>query len=75
MVLPEGVFEANTIAKLKRVPYGLKMAPRPWHKTIDAFLLSLEFTQSEADPNLYIRRDKSNANIRCEKNDVIQNIL
>ena len=61
MVLPEGVPEANTIVKLKKALYGLKTAPRLWHKTINAFLLSLEFTQSEADPNLYIRRNRSDA--------------
>ena len=57
MVLPEGVPKANTIVKLKKAPYGLKTAPRLWHKTINAFLLSLESMQSEADPNLYIRRN------------------
>ena len=62
MVLPDGVPEANTIVKLKKALYGLKTAPRLWHKTINAFLLSLNFIQSEADPNLYIRRNKSDGN-------------
>ena len=34
------------------------MAPRLWHKTINTFL-SLGFTQSEADPNLYIYMTKT----------------
>ena len=62
MVLPEGVPEANTIVKLKKALYRLKTAPRLWHKTTNAFLLSLKFIQSEADPNLYIRRDKGDGN-------------
>ena len=38
--------------------YGLKTAPRLWNKTINAFL-SLEFKQSEADPDLYIYMTKA----------------
>jgi len=35
----------------------LKQAPRLWHHDINTFLLSLEFTQSLADPNLYLCSD------------------
>jgi hypothetical protein len=35
----------------------LKQALRLWHRHINAFLLSLDFTQSEADLNLYLRDD------------------
>jgi len=61
MTLPEGWLEGlNTptiIVRLKTALYGLKQAPRLWHNDINTFLLSLEFTQSEADPNLYLRSD------------------
>ena len=59
--LPEGSpQEINTptiIVQLKKALYGLKLAPRLWHNDINTFLLSLEFTQSQADPNLYLRSD------------------
>ena len=69
MALPKGVSEAtyNTIDNLKKASYGLKTATRLWNKTINAFL-SLEFKQSEADPDLYIH-DKGNANMKREKGD------
>ena len=51
MELPEGVPKANTIVKLEKDLHGLEIAPRLWNRTTNAFL-SLEFTQSEADPNL-----------------------
>ena len=60
MALPKGIPEAtyNTIDDLKKASYGLKTAPRLWSKTINAFL-SLEFKQSEADPDLYIYMTKA----------------
>ena len=61
MTLPEGWLEGlNTltcIVRLKTALYGLKQAPQLWHNDINTFLLSLEFTQSQADPNLYPRSD------------------
>ena len=33
----------------------LKQAPRAWHGRIDSFLLSLGFTKSKYDPNLYFK--------------------
>jgi hypothetical protein len=42
---------------LRKALYGLKQAPRLWHNDINTFLLFLGFTQSQADPNLYIRSD------------------
>ena len=71
MVLPEGVPKANTIVKLKKALYGLKTAPRLWHKTINAFLLSLESMQSEADPNLYIRRNKLESDVRHDRSNAL----
>jgi len=61
MTLPEGWLEGlNTptiIVLLKTALYRLKQAPRLWHNNIYTFLLSLEFTQSQADPNLNLRSD------------------
>ena len=39
---------------LKKALYGLKQAPRAWYQKIDAFLLSLEFSHTHADNNLYV---------------------
>ena len=60
MVLPEGWPHEDThappiILRLRKALYGLKQAQRLWHNDINTFLLSLGFTQSQADPNLYIR--------------------
>ena len=35
--------------------YGLKQAPRAWYGRIDGFIMSLVFTKSEADSNLYYK--------------------
>jgi hypothetical protein len=43
--------------KLKRSLYGLKQSPRNWHHTVDQFLLSLGFMNSDADPCVYVRQD------------------
>jgi hypothetical protein len=40
---------------LKKALYGLKQAPRAWYGRINNFMLSLCFTKSSADPNLYIK--------------------
>jgi hypothetical protein len=43
------------VCRLKKVLYGLKQAPRAWYAKIDGYLMSLGFTKSEADPNLYYK--------------------
>jgi hypothetical protein len=40
---------------LKKDLYGLKQAPRAWYGRIDNFLMSLGFTKSSVDPNLYFK--------------------
>jgi hypothetical protein len=40
---------------LKKDLYGLKQAPRAWYARIDSYLMSLGFTKSDADPNLYYK--------------------
>ena len=39
---------------LKKALYGLKQAPRAWYHKINAFLLSLKFSRTHADNNLYV---------------------
>jgi hypothetical protein len=41
------------VCRLKKALYGLKQAPRAWYGRIDIFLMSLVFTKSKADSNLY----------------------
>ena len=43
------------ICKLKKALYGLKEAPWDWYERIDSFLMSMGFTKSKADPNLYLK--------------------
>jgi len=61
MTLPEGGPEGSNapkvVVRLRKAFYGPKQAPRLWHDDINAFLLSLGFTQSLADPNIYLRSD------------------
>jgi len=45
------------ILRLSKALYSLKQARQLWHDNINAFLLSLGFTQSSANPNLYLRSD------------------
>ena len=60
MEVPEGWDDGNheitagMVVRLKKALYGLKQAPRLWYADIKEFLLSLGFTQSKTDPNLYI---------------------
>jgi hypothetical protein len=41
------------VCKLKKVLYGLKQARMEWYARIDSYLMSLGFTKSDVDPNLY----------------------
>jgi hypothetical protein len=43
------------VCKLKKALYELKQAPRAWYARIDNYLMSLGFTKSDADPNLYYK--------------------
>jgi hypothetical protein len=54
---PEGLNAPKIIVRLSKALYSLQQAPRLWHDDINASLLSLGFTQSSADPNLYLRSD------------------
>ena len=58
---PQG-FEINDqkthVCRLKKALYGLKQAPRAWYGRIDGFLMSLGFTKSKAESNLYQKVDE-----------------
>jgi hypothetical protein len=43
------------VCRLKKALYGLKQAPKAWYGRIDNFLMSLGFTKSSANPNLYLK--------------------
>ena len=43
------------VHKLKKALYGLKLAPRKWYDMMDNFLMSLGFTKSKEDSNLYFK--------------------
>jgi hypothetical protein len=40
---------------LKKYFYGLKKSPKEWYDRIDSFLMSLRFTKSKVDSNLYFK--------------------
>jgi hypothetical protein len=42
------------VCRLKAL-YGLKQAPRARYAKIDSYLMSLGFTKSDANPNLYYK--------------------
>ena len=49
------------VCKLMKALYGLKQAPHTWYEKINGYMMSLNFSKSVVDPNLYyhIVGDKS----------------
>jgi hypothetical protein len=45
----------TNVCQLKETLYMLKQAPRAWYGRIDSFLMSLGFTKSKVDSNLYLK--------------------
>ena len=43
------------VCKLKKALYGLKQTPKTWYERMDNFLMSLGFTKSKEDSNLYFK--------------------
>ena len=43
------------VCKLKKALYGIKQAPIAWYGRINGILMSLGFTKSKADSNLYYK--------------------
>ena len=55
---PQGLdVDKDKVLRLLKALYGLRQASRQWNKTIHRILLKLGFTQSEADPCLYVYSD------------------
>jgi hypothetical protein len=50
--------DSNVACHLKRALYGLRQAPRTWNKRLTKELEGLAFTQSDADPSLFIYAGK-----------------
>ena len=46
------------MCELKKDLYGLKQAPRTWYGRMDIFMMSLGFTNSKADSNLYFKVER-----------------
>ncbi len=44
----------HLLCKFHKSLYGLKQSPRAWNQKLDAFLKSIEFMKSEANPNVYV---------------------
>jgi hypothetical protein len=51
-------FETH-VCRLNKSLYELKQAVRAWYGRIDSFLMSLGFTKSKVDPNLYYKVEDS----------------
>jgi hypothetical protein len=43
------------VFRLKKALYGLKQDPRAWYGCIYSFLMSLGFTKSKEDSNIYLK--------------------
>jgi hypothetical protein len=43
----------HLVCKLHNSMYGLKQSPRAWNQKLNAFLKSIEFMKSEADPSVH----------------------
>ena len=75
MVQPPGFIHKsfpNYICKLKKAIYGLRQAPRDWHKELSSFLLINGFTHSISDASLFIyNRDGFIAYILVYVDDIV----
>ena len=59
MEQPEGYVipgKEDMVCKLKKSLYGLKQSPRCWNRAFTDSMKSLNFTQSQAEPCMFIRR-------------------
>ena len=58
MVQPSGYVvngKENLVCKLKKSLYGLKQTPRCWNKAFQEFMESEGFSQTTADPCVFVR--------------------
>ena len=66
MEQPEGYVipgKEDMVCKLKKSLYGLKQSPRCWNQAFTESLKSLNFTQSQAEPCIFIRRSSDEAKL------------
>ena len=56
-----GLANQGRVLRLRRALYGLRQAGRAWNKRLEAELRAKGFTQSTADPSLWILRSESGA--------------
>ncbi|POW15448.1 hypothetical protein PSTT_02042 [Puccinia striiformis] len=56
---PEGSKRTAPFLKLKKSLYGLKQAPMNWYKMLISWFSEISFSQSDADPCLFIHKDKN----------------
>ena len=47
--------EQSHVCRLKKSLYGLEQAPRTWYGRIDSFSMSLGFTKSKEDSNMFYK--------------------
>jgi len=52
--MAEGLITPKITVRLRKAHYCFKQAPQLWHDDVNAFLLSLGFTQSSVYPNQYL---------------------
>jgi transposase InsO family protein len=58
--IPEGMnVDTSHVLKLNRALYGIKQAPREWHKEIHNMLMTLEYTSCRKDPCIYWKKTKN----------------
>ena len=57
--VPEEFKKGVPALRLLKGLYGLKQAPRLWNDAVNATLQHLNFTRCNADPCLYVRKEKS----------------
>ena len=74
MQQPDGYIQQGKellVCKLNKSLYGLKQSPRCWNKVLTEFMKSLGFTQSSADPCIYVRDSKSLTIVAAYVDDLI----
>ena len=74
MQQPDGYIQQGKellVCKLNKSLYGLKQSPRCWNKVLTEFMKSLGFTQSSADPCIYVRDSRSLTIVAAYVDDLI----